>query len=90
MKNNSVDWVREMQKLQAKTEGEDIRSQLVECLHLCYLSHLYNTNSSKTSYLPIISWNGNLPLPDGWYIDPRGIYAPIIETNTSIEGENNG
>lgn len=78
MQNQSPNWQFNMQKLQAATEGKDLRDQLIVCLNMCNESHMYNVGLSDFES-GIIDWGGIVdcppgtipPLPGDWILDPH-------------------
>lgn len=79
MLSQSPNWIREMQKLNAKSDGKELRDQLVSCLDMCNHSHMVNVGISEEGQIDeIIDWGGvgDSPpwiapeLPVGWMLDP--------------------
>lgn len=81
-----ANWQTEMQLLNAKSNGEDIRSQLCICLNMCERSHFLNVVAGNVEYSAIIEWDGYSPLPPGWIIDSHGYYRPVINNGGTENG----
>ena len=91
MVNNNPDWQSKMQLLQVKTDGIELRDQLVLCIKMCHTSHSKNVKDEDIYYADLIEWEGGqgVPLPPGWILNPTtGEYEKVAPNNN--EGENNG
>lgn len=85
MLNSAPGWRRNIQLLQNKIFGEDLKKQLIECLNICNWSHFENTRNSFTYQTAILDWeppeySETMPTPpEGWEIDDNGFYKPTSE-----------
>ena len=79
MLSQSPNWIREIQKLNGKSEGQELRDQLVACIEMCNASHAVNVGLADGQIDEIIEWGdpnfdcppGRMPaLPTGWEEDP--------------------
>ena len=79
MQSSTPTWRAEIQKLQNKSYGEDLKAQLIFCLDMCNQSHFNNTRGKDEYYAEIIDWDGMDPLPPGWIETPGGEFIHIEE-----------
>lgn len=78
MLSQSPNWIREMQKLYAKSTGKELREQLVSCIDMCNASHMVNVGIEEGQIDEIIEWGDiidcppgdRVALPTGWELDP--------------------
>ena len=78
-----------MQLLQVKTDGIELRDQLVVCIKMCDSSHSKNVKDENVYYTELIDWPGGEQLPPGWILNPTtGDYEKVAPNNN--EGENDG
>lgn len=78
MVNNAINWKMTMQRLQASSSGNDLKIWLINAINLCHSSHAKNVLGSDVAYEPILDWNGEGSLPEGWRIDDDGYYIPAL------------
>lgn len=85
MLNSAPGWRRNIQLLQNKIYGDDIRKQLIACLNMCNDSHFVNTRNSVYLSGEFMDWDPpeysvTIPTPpEGWEIDDNGFYKPTSE-----------